>query len=108
MSSCPHMKGFCHFFFSGLLAAWIAPGFGSVGWAENAVSPTPASPVHLAIVSAETKLTSAVDLLTVELSGRSGVALLERSQIDKVLSELALSANGGGDYVKLGEILGAD
>ncbi len=49
----------------------------------------------------------ALDILTAELSSRTNLELLERSEINKVYQEQNLSA-GNQDYVKLGRILGAD
>ena len=48
-----------------------------------------------------------MDLLTVELSHKPGVQLLERNEIDKIYREQSLSL-ANKDYLKLGEILGAD
>ena len=65
------------------------------------------APVRLALVSEGPEAAPALDLLTVSLSKQSAVALLERAEVDRVYREQALAA-GAGDYVKLGEVLGAD
>lgn len=62
---------------------------------------------RLALLAQDTSASSAVDVLTAELSKREDVQLVERSEIDKVYREQALSA-GNKDYLKLGRILGAD
>src|ERR1700722_8172542 len=73
---------------------------------------TPASsadhPLRLAILGDDPKVSTAADLLTVEFSTKTKVTLLERDQITKVLNEQTLSTTGGHDYLKLGQILGAD
>ncbi len=67
-----------------------------------------AEPVRLAIVAEDTLLSQPLDLLTAEFSTNSQLALLERAQIDKVLSEQGLSAANGRDSLRLGQMLGAD
>ena len=64
--------------------------------------------IRLAILVEDSKLSSVADLLTVELSHKKQLALLERAQINKVRKEQALSASFSRDYIKLGELLGAD
>ena len=70
----------------------------------------PGPPIRLAIVSEESALRPAADFLTAELSKDGRLALLERDQIAKVLNEQALALASGGkrDYLKVGELLGAD
>jgi hypothetical protein len=72
--------------------------------------PAKLSPVRLAIVSEESALRPAADFLTAELSKDGRLALLERDQIARVFNEqaLALAAGGSRNYIKLGELLGAD
>ena len=65
------------------------------------------APIRLAIVPESTELATAADCLTVDLSKRDGLQLLERSEIEKVRREQALAATGLND-LKLGQILGAD
>ena len=65
------------------------------------------APVRLALVSEGPEAAPALDLLTVSLTKQGAVALLERAEVDRVYREQALAA-GAGDYVKVGEILGAD
>ncbi|HEX9046453.1 MAG TPA: hypothetical protein VF988_05450, partial [Verrucomicrobiae bacterium] len=65
------------------------------------------APVRLAIVPETPEAASVADVLTVEFSKNSQVQLLERAQIEKVYREQVLSA-GNRDYLKLGQILGAD
>ena len=64
-------------------------------------------PVKLAIVPESAAAATAVDLLTAEFSKNDQVLMLERAEIDKVYREQSLSA-GHRDYLKLGQILGAD
>ncbi len=65
------------------------------------------APPRLAIIS-EAKTTGALaDLLAVELSRQPELRLLERAQIEKVYREQGL-AGGNRDYLKLGQLLGAD
>jgi len=68
---------------------------------------TNGSPVRLAIVSEPDVTASVLDLLTVELSRKPQVTLLEREQIEKVYREQGLSA-ANKDFLKLGQVLGAD
>ena len=65
------------------------------------------APVRLALVSETDETFAAADVLTAELSGHKNVQLLERNEIEKVYREQGLSA-GNKDYLKLGQILGAD
>jgi hypothetical protein len=65
------------------------------------------APVRLAIIVEEPSAMAAADLLTVELSQKDRLSLLERAQIEKVYREQGLSA-ANKDYLKLGQILGAD
>jgi hypothetical protein len=68
----------------------------------------PAStPARLALVIEEPSLTTAADVLTVELSHRPGVQLFEREEINRVYREQQLSA-ANRDYLKLGQLLSAD
>ena len=63
--------------------------------------------VRLALVSETDETFTAADILTADLSGNKNLQLLERNEIDRVYREQALSA-GNKDYLKLGQILGAD
>jgi hypothetical protein len=63
--------------------------------------------VRLAIVPEATEAANAGDVLTVEFSKNERVHLLERAEIERVYREQGLSA-GNTDYLKLGQILGAD
>ncbi len=65
------------------------------------------APARLAIVSESADASATADVLTVELSSRKSLQLLERAEIEKIYREQALSA-GNRDYLKLGQILGAD
>ena len=69
---------------------------------------TGAEVVHLAIVAPAKEMGETVDLLTAEFSMHPGLALLERREIDRVWREQSLSANFGKDFLKLGQLLGAD
>ncbi|PWU16768.1 MAG: hypothetical protein C5B50_12755 [Verrucomicrobia bacterium] len=66
-----------------------------------------AQPVRLAIVPEDPSLSSEADYLTVELSHRANVEVLERAQINRILKEQSSSLNNP-DFLRLGEILGAD
>jgi len=63
--------------------------------------------VRLALISESAGASAALAILTVDLSNQKNLQLLERSEIDKVYHEQSLSA-GKKDYLKLGQILGAD
>lgn len=64
-------------------------------------------PARLALVSESAEASSVADVLTAELSSHKNLQLLERNEIEKVYREQGLSA-GNKDYLKLGQILGAD
>ncbi len=64
-------------------------------------------PARVAIISETDELLAVADLLTMELSAKPQLQVLEREQIGKVYREQALSA-ANRDYVKLGQLLGAD
>ena len=63
--------------------------------------------VRLAIVPESSAAASAGDLLTMELSSKPHLQLLERAEIEKVYREQGLAAENN-NYLKLGQILGAD
>lgn len=65
------------------------------------------APARLAIIAESPDASAASDILTAELSKNSQITLLERNEIDKVYQEQGLSV-GNRDYLKLGQILGAD
>ncbi|HSU56886.1 MAG TPA: hypothetical protein VLT36_22695, partial [Candidatus Dormibacteraeota bacterium] len=67
-----------------------------------------AEAVRLGILAESPEVATAADFLTAELSNEPGVGLVEREQISRVLKEQSLSASHGSDFVKLGEVLGAD
>jgi hypothetical protein len=67
-----------------------------------------AQDVRLALVPADPSAAAAADVLSAQLSSAKGVALLERTQVQKVLREQATAAANGGQYLKLGQVLGAD
>jgi len=69
--------------------------------------PSLGAPLRLAIIAEDPALSPASDLLTAKLSASDQLALVERAQLEKVYREQALAANGR-DYLKLGQILGAD
>lgn len=62
-------------------------------------------PVRLALVSADEGVRLSADLLTAEFSRDAGITLLERDQVERIYRELAA---GGQDFLKLGQVLGAD
>ncbi len=64
-------------------------------------------PIRLAIVSKSPEVERAADLLTAEFSKAGKVQLLERAEIARVYREQSLAV-GNGNYLKLGEVLGAD
>lgn len=66
------------------------------------------APVRLVVVPADAESASAADLLTVVLSTNDQVVLVERVQLDKVLREQATAAGVDRDFIKLGELFGAD
>jgi len=65
------------------------------------------APVKLAIITEAAEFARVADLLTAELSRDGRIALVERTEIERVLREQALSATGR-DYLKLGQLLKAD
>ena len=65
------------------------------------------APVRLALIAETDQASAAGDILTVELSKNPNVTLLDRNEIDKVYREQGLSAVNR-DYIKLGQVLGAD
>ena len=67
-----------------------------------------AETVRLALVAEDSSSLEPLDLLTAAFSTNSQLALLERAQIDKVLREQALASANGPDFLKLGQLLGAD
>lgn len=75
--------------------------------ASASAVPLPGTVARLALVSNSDDAASAADVLTAQLSGNPQVQLLERDQIAKVYQEQGLSA-GNTDYLKLGQVLGAD
>ena len=71
---------------------------------------TAAEAIRLAIINENDSVAAANDLLTVELSQRENLQLLERAQIDKVVREQTLAASrlATKDFLKIGQTLGAD
>ena len=65
------------------------------------------APVRLAVVVESPEVSTLADVLTVELSKNPHLQLLERAEIEKIYREQSLSA-GNRDYLKLGQVLGAD
>ncbi len=80
---------------------------GTLNFAGKSSSQTNLAPARLAIISESSATSAAVDLLTVELSTKPQVQLLERAQIEKVYREQGMSS-GNKDVLKLGQVLGAD
>lgn len=83
---------------------WILAG---ITLATQLSAQTNLAPVRLAIVPETTEVRAAADVLTAEFSKNDQVQLLERAEIERVYREQGLSA-GNKDYLKLGQILGAD
>jgi hypothetical protein len=78
----------------------------------NADASVQQNPQLLAIINkaeqrAQAAANLAPDLLTAELSKRDGLQLLERTEIERLYREQALS-RGNQDFLKLGQLLGAD
>jgi TolB-like protein len=71
------------------------------------VAQTNSTPVRLALIVESSEAATVGDVLTAELSKNGQIHLLERTEIEKVYREQGLSA-GNKDYLKLGQILGAD
>src|SRR5215831_17270923 len=65
------------------------------------------TPARLALIVESPDAIPISDILTAELSKNPQLTLLERSEIDKVYREQGLSVENR-DYLKLGQILGAD
>jgi hypothetical protein len=65
-------------------------------------------PPKLAILAESPEAKTPADVLTVQWSLAGNVTLLERSALDKVLSEQSLAAGNQKNYVKLAQLLGAD
>jgi EF hand len=65
------------------------------------------APIRLAIISETAETALEADLLTAQFSSETNLHLLERNEIGRIYREQALSA-ANGDFVKLGQILGAD
>jgi ankyrin repeat protein len=63
--------------------------------------------VRLALIAEDPSTAAVCDLMTVELSRRPGIQLLERREIEKVYREQALSTVQR-DLLRLGNVLGAD
>ena len=82
-----------------LLLALLSPLF---LWGQSNTAP-----IRVAIVSEQGAAPTVGDLLTAELSRNPELQLLERDQIAKVYREQTSSA-GNRDYLKLGQVLGAD
>ena len=62
---------------------------------------------RLALLAESDEASTVLDVLTAQLSGNQKFQLLERNEIEKVYREQGLSL-GNKDYLKLGQILGAD
>ncbi|MEW6303289.1 MAG: hypothetical protein AB1705_07455 [Verrucomicrobiota bacterium] len=62
--------------------------------------------VRLAILAGQQD--QPADLLTVALSSETGIALLERAEIERALREQSLSVGSKQGLIALGEVLGAD
>ncbi len=62
----------------------------------------------LAVIAESPEVKNLADVLTVQWSLKGGVTLLERADLEKVLSEQALTGGNQKDFVKLGQLLGAD
>jgi len=65
------------------------------------------SPVRLALISDSAEAATVAAVLTAELSKQQNLQLLERDEIEKITREQGLSG-ANKDYLKLGQVLGAD
>lgn len=63
---------------------------------------------RLAILPMQTEQNKLADLLLVELGQVTGLELVEREEIERVLQEQALGAAQRPDYLKIGQLLHAD
>jgi TolB-like protein len=63
--------------------------------------------LRLAVITEVPSAAAAADLLTAELSKQDTLHLLERSEIERIYREQVLAA-ANKDYLKLGQVLGAD
>ncbi len=79
----------------------------SAAAAEPLLAQPKDSPARVAIITEADEFSAVADLLTVELSARPQLQLLERAQIAKLYLEQGLSA-ANRDYARLGQVLGAD
>lgn len=86
-----------------LILVFVLWSFGPWSTSAQTNSPTP----RLALIAEDPALRSAADLLTAQLTQDGHLALLERAEIERVYREQSLSA-ANKDYLKLGQILGAD
>jgi len=77
------------------------------GLTTRASGQSAAPPIRLGIIDEDQEFSKIIDLLTVEFSSKSGLEVLERTQIEKLYREQQLSASNGG-YIHLGEVIGAD
>ena len=68
---------------------------------------TNGQPSRLAIITESAAFSTVADLLTVEFSAKPQLQVLERAEIEKLYREQQLSVVNR-DYVKLGQVLGAD
>jgi hypothetical protein len=75
--------------------------------ALNAFAESDRPVARVAVIATENSTATVADLLTVELSSKDGVSVLERTQIEKIQQEQALSSTSG-DLIKLSKLLGAD
>jgi hypothetical protein len=75
--------------------------------APNLPAQTPPSSARLAVLAEDATSAPASDLLLAAFSRHPGLHLLERTEIDKVYREQALSA-ANPNVLKLGRVLGAD
>lgn len=76
-------------------------------WLSAGVVQAAETPIKMAILTEEPDLARVADLLTVELSSKPQLQVLERAQLEKLYREQQLSA-GNRDFLKLGQVLGAD
>jgi hypothetical protein len=67
-----------------------------------------AQQARLALVVTAPAIQPAAALLVAELSGKAGLALLERTEVERILREQQLTAGNLTEATKLGQLLGAD
>jgi hypothetical protein len=66
------------------------------------------SEIKLGILCTDSSGASLADLLTVELAHLEGIAVLERTELDRIIREQSLNRSLSADFLKAGALAGAD